>query len=210
MKNLIIIGARGFGREIYNVATQTKEYNTKWIIGGFLDNKEDALDGFKGYPPILSSVEDYEVQENDLFICALGDIKYKKKYVSLILGKGGKFTNIIHPTSIININVKLGIGIIICPFTYISNDVTIGNFTTIQTHSAIGHDVQIGDYCQINALTFLGGFAEIEEGVTLNPGSGVVPRGNIGENTIVGINSTVLKNTKPNSTVYGNPAKEIL
>lgn len=210
MKNLIIIGARGFGREIYNVATQTKEYNTKWIIGGFLDNKEDALDGFKGYPPILSSVEDYEVQENDLFICALGDIKYKKKYVSLILGKGGKFTNIIHPTSIININVKLGIGIIICPFTYISNDVTIGNFTTIQTHSAIGHDVQIGDYCQINALTFLGGFAEIEEGVTLNPGSGVVPRGNIGENTVVGINSTVLKNTKPNSTVYGNPAKEIL
>jgi sugar O-acyltransferase (sialic acid O-acetyltransferase NeuD family) len=210
MKNLIIIGARGFGREIYNVATQTKEYNTKWIIGGFLDNKEDALDGFKGYPPILSSVEDYEVQENDLFICALGDVKYKKKYVSLILGKGGKFTNIIHPTSIININVKLGIGIIICPFTYISNDVIIGNFTTIQTHSAIGHDVQIGDYCQINALTFLGGFAEIEEGVTMNPGSGVVPRGNIGENTVVGINSTVLKNTKPNSTVYGNPAKEIL
>ncbi|MEI6880473.1 MAG: acetyltransferase [Bacteroidota bacterium] len=210
MKNLIIIGARGFGREIYNVAIQTKEYNTKWTIGGFLDNKKDALDGFKGYPQILSSVEDYEVQENDLFICALGDVKYKKKYVSLILGKGGKFINIIHPTSIININVKLGIGVIICPFTYISNDVTIGNFTTIQTHSAIGHDVQIGDYCQINALTFLGGFAEIKEGATMNPGSGVVPRGNIGENTIVGINSTVLKNTKPNSTVYGNPAKEIL
>jgi len=210
MKNLIIIGARGFGREIYNVAIQTKEYNTKWTIGGFLDNKEDALDGFKGYPQILSSVEDYEVKENDLFICALGDVKYKKKYISLILGKGGKFINIIHPTSIINMNVKLGIGVIICPFTYISNDVTIGNFTTIQTHSAIGHDVQIGDYCQINALTFLGGFAEIEEGVTMNPGSGVVPRGNIGENTVVGINSTVLKNAKPNSTVYGNPAKEIL
>jgi sugar O-acyltransferase (sialic acid O-acetyltransferase NeuD family) len=209
MKNLIIIGARGFGREIYKIATQTKEYNTHCNIKGFLDDKKDTLDEFKGYPSILSSVEDYEVQENDLFICALGDIKFKKKYINLILGKGGKFTNIIHPTSIINMNVKLGIGIIICPFTYISNDVTIGNFVTIQTHSAIGHDVKIGEYCQINALTFLGGYSQIKEGVTMNPSSGLSPKGIIEENTIVGINSTVLKYTKPNCTVHGNPAKEI-
>lgn len=209
MKNLIILGARGFGREIYNIASQTKEYNNEWIIKGFLDDKKDALNDFKNYPPILSSVEDYEIQENDVFICALGDIKYKKKYINLILGKGGKFINIIHPTSIININVKLGVGIIICPFTYISNDVTIGNFTTIQTHSAIGHDVVIGDYCQINALTFFGGFSQIEEGTTMNPGSGVAPQGIVRENTIVGINSTVLKSTESNCTVYGNPAKKI-
>lgn len=209
MKNLIIIGARGFGREIYNIAIQTKEYNTEWTVKGFLDDKLDALDNFKGYPQIISSVENYEIQENDVFICALGDVKYKKKYVNLILGKGGKFINIIHPTAIINMNVQLGVGIIICPFTYISNEVTIGNFTTIQTHVAVGHDVKIGDYCQINALTFFGGFSSVEEGVTMNPCSGVAPKGNISENTIVGINSTVLKNTKPNCTVYGNPAKEI-
>jgi len=179
------------------------------VVKGFLDDNVDALTGFKNYPQIISSVEDYQIQEDDLFICALGDIKYKKKYVNLILGKGGKFTNIIHPNTVINSNVKLGIGVIICPFTYISNDVTIGNFTTIQTHVAVGHDVQIGDYCQINALTFFGGFAKVEEGVTMNPCSGVAPKGSISENVIVGINSVVLKNTKPNCTVYGNPAKPI-
>jgi sugar O-acyltransferase (sialic acid O-acetyltransferase NeuD family) len=209
MKNLIIIGARGFGREVYNIATQTKEYNVNWTIKGFLDDDKEALNPFKGYPEILNSVEEYEVQDNDIFICALGDTKFKKKYISLILGKGGHFTNIIHPTSIINMNVKLGLGIIICPYTYISNDVTIGNFTTIQTHSAIGHDVQIGDYCQINALTFFGGFSQLEDSVTMNPCSGVAPRGSVKENTVVGINSTVLKTTKSNCTVYGNPAKEI-
>jgi sugar O-acyltransferase (sialic acid O-acetyltransferase NeuD family) len=209
MKNLIIIGARGFGREIYNIATQTKEHNTEWTIKGFLDDKADALEGFKNYPPIISSVEDYQVQEEDLFICALGDVAFKKKYINLILIKGGKFTNIIHPTSIISNNTKLGIGVIIGAFTYISNDITIGNFVTIQNHSAVGHDTKIGDYCQINALTFFGGFSVVEDGATVNPGSNIAPKKVVGENSIVGLNSSVLKNIKPNSTAYGNPAKEI-
>jgi len=210
MKNLIIIGARGFGREIYNIATQVKEYNTEWTIKGFLDDKTDTLDGFKNYPNIISSVEDYEIQDDDLFVCALGDVGYKKKYINAMLVKGAKFTNIIHPTVIINSNVKLGNGIIICPFTYISNDVIIGNFVTIQTHSAIGHDVKIGDYCQINALTFFGGFSELKQEVTINPGATVAPKKILAENTTVGINSSVLNNTKPNRTVYGNPAREII
>lgn len=204
MKNLIIIGARGFGREIYGIATQSN-----FQVKGFLDDKKDALDGFNNYPHIISSVEDYVIQEDDIFICALGEVKYKKKYINLILGKGGKFTNIIHPTVIMNSNVKLGTGIIICPFTYIGNDVTIGNFTTIQSHSAVGHDVVIDSYCQINALSFLGGFTRLEEGVTINPCAGASPKSTIGENAVVGINSIVLKHGKANTTLYGNPAKEI-
>jgi hypothetical protein len=84
MKNLIIIGARGFGREIYNIATQCKEFNSEWLIKGFLDDNKNVLDDFKNYPPILSSFEDYEVQEDDLFICALGEVKFKEKYINFI------------------------------------------------------------------------------------------------------------------------------
>lgn len=209
MKNLIIIGARGFGREVYNIAIQCKEYKIDWKIKGFLDDKLDALDEFNNYPKIISSVENYQIQEDDIFVCALGDTKYKNKYVNLILIKGGMFTNIIHPTSIINNNVEIGIGAIICPFTYISNEVTIGNFVTIQSHCAIGHDVKIGDYCQINALSFFGGFSELKELVTVNPGATVAPKKVIFENCIIGTNSSVISNIKSNRTVYGNPAKEI-
>jgi sugar O-acyltransferase (sialic acid O-acetyltransferase NeuD family) len=209
MKNLIIIGARGFGREIYNIAIQTKEYNNEWIIKGFLDDKSDALNNFQNYPLILSSVEEYQIEENDIFICALGDVKYKKKYVNIILGKNGKFINIIHPTVNLGVNTKIGIGCIICPFTYISNDVTIGNFNTIQSHSAIGHDSSIGNFNQINALTFFGGFTTLGDDITVNPGAAVLPKTTIGDGAILGINSTILKQVKPNTTVFGTPAKEI-
>jgi sugar O-acyltransferase (sialic acid O-acetyltransferase NeuD family) len=209
MKNLLIIGARGFGREVYSLATQTKEYDNEWVVKGFLDDKNNVLEEFDNYPSIISSVEDYEVQEDDVFICALGDTIQKKKYISMIIGKGGRFINVIHPTSIISTNTKLGVGLIICPFTYVSNDVRIGNFVTIQTHVAVGHDTIIGDYTQINALTFFGGYSKIEECVTINPGVMVAPKKKVGENSTVGLNSSVIKDIKPNCTAYGNPAKEI-
>ena len=210
MKNLIIIGARGFGREIYNLAKQTKEHNVEWTIKGFLDDKKIALDEFTGYPQIISSVEDYEVHEDDVFICALGAVDQNKKYINLILEKGGKFINIIHPSVDINMNVKLGIGIIIFHFSYIGNDSTIGNFTTIKSHVAIGHDVIIGDYCQINALTFIGGFAKIGTETIVYPGANIAPKKRIGNNVIIGINSSVLNTIQDHYSVYGNPAKRIL
>ena len=73
MKNLIIIGARGFGREYCNSLKLYENYGKEFIIKGFLDDKVEALDVFSGYPPILSSVEEYEIEEDDIFTCALGD-----------------------------------------------------------------------------------------------------------------------------------------
>ena len=124
MKNLIIVGARAYGREVYNIAIQTKEYNTDWTVKGFLDNDDSVLSNYsESYPRIISSIEDYIIQPNDVFICALGSPDTKKYYIQKILDKGGEFTNIIHPSAVINtINVHIGHGVIICPLTYISND----------------------------------------------------------------------------------------
>ena len=108
MKHLLIIGARGFGREIYNSATESIGYGTEFDIKGFLDDKADALDGFDGYPPIISSVEAYEPLHGDVFVCALGDVKYKIKYAQIILEKGGEFITLIHNSAYISKNVKIG------------------------------------------------------------------------------------------------------
>ena len=90
MKHLLIIGARGYGREVYNYALKSIGYGIDFDIKGYLDDNANALDGYEGYPPILSSVEKYEIQKNDVFLCALGEVKWKQHYVQIILEKGGK------------------------------------------------------------------------------------------------------------------------
>ncbi|MEI8287833.1 MAG: NeuD/PglB/VioB family sugar acetyltransferase [Verrucomicrobiota bacterium] len=209
MKELLIIGARGFGREIYFFAQQCRGYGTDFMIKGFLDDKADALAALPGYAPILSSVENYVIQENDVFTCALGSVKQKQHYVELIKAKGGVFQQLIHASATIFQTSIIGEGCIISPRVEITADVRIGNYVTITSNSVIGHDVKIGNYCHLGAASFLGGYAELGDGVTLHPGAKVVPHKKVGAGATVGINSVVLFNIKPGVTVFGMPAMPV-
>lgn len=208
MKKLYIIGARGFGREIFEIFQECHFPDIRCI--GFLDNKSDALSQYSGYPPIVSSVEDFVPKGDDVFICALGDVRYKKKYVDIILEKGGKFINLIHPTAYISPNAKLGTGCIVCAYTRISCDVNVGNYNTFQPFCAVGHDVKIGDFCHFNTYSFLGGFVSIDNETTLHTGAIIHPHKSVGRNCIVGAGSVVIKNVGHYTTVYGNPAKKLI
>lgn len=206
-KNLLIIGARGWGREVYDIFKDCQPFMGDLKCKGFLDDKKDALDCFNNYPPIISSVEDYLPQDDDVFICALGNPHWVKHYSSIIQQKGGIFINLIHPTAILGTNSKLGYGDIVGSYANISNDVNIGNFCVLSTKSGIGHDSSIGNYCHIGGLTNISGKVEIDEEVTIHPGSNILPNIKIGKNSIIGAGSVVIKNIKPNTTVFGIPAK---
>lgn len=206
MKNLIIIGARGFGREIYFAALESIGYKTDYEVKGFLDDKADAFIGYEGYPPIIDSVENYIPQTDDVFVCALGDVKYKKKYVDIILSKGGKFINLIHKNAYVSSNVRMGIGCIVLAYARISCDVTVGDFVSFQPFTVVGHDVRIGSFCHLNTYSFLGGFVEVQDMVTINTGAIIHPKKKVMQGSTIGAGAFVIKNVKAGQTVYGNPA----
>lgn len=210
MKQLLIIGAKGYGREIYHLAKESKGYGTEFDIKGYLDDKADALDGYNGYPKILGPVENYDINDDDVFICALGDVIYKKKYVDIILAKGGKFINLIHKNACIRPNSTIGKGCIVCQNAIISCDVRIGDFVTLQPFVVIGHDAIIGDFCHLNTYSFMGGFAKLEDMVTLHTSAVMLPHAKAENGSIVGASSVVIKKVKAGTTVYGNPAVRLI
>lgn len=209
MKQLIIIGARGFGREITDFAKHCIGFGEEFVIKGFLDDNQDALKGFDNYPNILGSVEDYKIAENDVFICGLGSIKWTQFYVSIILKKGGEFINLIHRQAILRTNVKLGKGLIVGQGSIISNDVKIGDFTQIMSYVILGHDVVVGEYCRLGDYVFIGGYTTLNNNVFAAVRATLLAKLKIGENVTIGAGSIVIKNVKENSTVFGNPAKKI-
>ena len=207
MKQLLIIGARGWGREIYNMLPQCKGYGTEYVVKGFLDDKADALDGMPGYPPIIDSVEHYEPQEDDVFTCAMGDAHWKKHYAEIVLENGGEFINIIHNTAEKGRNTIIGKGCVICKNAGVSCDIRIGSFVTIMGYVTIGHDARIGNYCHLGAGAFMGGGAARGDTTTMQTNSIVLPHVVVGNNCMVGAGAVVIKKVKDGDTVYGNPAK---
>lgn len=209
MKDLIILGASGAGREVYEMATQCEGFNRDWKIKGFLDDNIHVLDKYSGYPPVLSEIAGYNIEDNDVFICSIGSVSDKKRVIDTILAKGGEFINLIHPKAIIFQNLKIGIGSMIGPFCLITSDVTIGNFVTVQSSAIIGHDASVGDFVHIGGRAFMGGFSRLEEGVIIHPGAVVLPSVDIGKRAILGAGSVAIRNIPPGKTVFGIPAKNI-
>ena len=208
MKHLLIIGARGFGREVYRTVIHTGPYVSGAMdVRGFLDEKEDALDGIDGdWPPILGSVETYGIQENDVFFCAMGDAHWRKHYAEMITAKGGVFINILHPTALVSPVARIGSGCFVGPYSVISPNVTIGNHVMIQAFDDLGHDSEVGDYASLESYVFLGGAAKVGELATLHTKSSIIPHKSVGKECEVGFGSVVMRNFKEGVHVFGNPA----
>lgn len=208
MKHLVIIGARGWGREVYATAIKTNEYiNGEYDIKGFLDDNNHAFDGLNGvYPPILGAVEEYKICTDDVFFCAMGDSNWRKHYAEIIEEKGGEFISIIHPTSKVNKTAKIGGGTIITAYSLISDNVTLGKHVMVQSFSNIGHDAVIENYASIGAYVFLGGYARVGEMSTMHTRSSIIPHKSVGNNCVVGIGSVVMRKYKDSVHLFGNPA----
>jgi len=209
MKRLLIIGAGGFGREVLGYALDIKKENRDWEVYGFLDDNPNALDNYNYDYKIVDTIRNHLIKEDEIFICALGDPKMKLKICQEYKAKGAMFTNIIHPTSRIGRTSTYGQGLIMCPYSSITENVKIGEFNTINSFSGYGHDSIAEDGCTLSAHCDATGYVYLEEGVFLGSNVTIVPSVRIGRYSRIGAGSVVLKNVPANITIFGNPAKRI-
>ncbi len=208
-RNLVIIGAGGCGREIFIWASQAIAAGTPLRIKGFLDDRACALEGMDYETGVLGGISTYEIDEKDVFVCAIGDPATKRACYSRIAERGGEFTNIIHPLANIGQNVELGEGVIMGPFASITCDAQVGNHTSIGALSNVAHDTVIGDWCQISSHCGVNGNAMLGEGVFLGSHACILPGIGVGAWAFVGAGSVVVRNVPPRLKVFGNPASPI-
>ena len=205
-KNLYIIGARGFGRECVGHFRSWPGFLDQYNIKGFLDDKKDALDGYVGYPSIVDSVENFKPRDGDVFLCALGAVEWRFKYINVLRSKGAFFPTIISPRANVHATAHIGDGVLVLDNSMISSDVSVGRDVLCNVNVVIGHDVVIGDGCVLESFVFCGGYARINSGVTLHTRATVLPKVTIGKCSVVGACSCVLKDVRPNRQVFGVPA----
>lgn len=211
MKHLIIIGVGGFAREVYWYAKDSLGYGTEWDLKGFLDGDiRLAEEEYEKLPlDVVGNISSYDIQEDDVFVCAVGEPKVKVKLVQEVANRGGKFINIIHRTARICETAKMGIGNILSPYSCLSDHVTIGNYTSINASSGLGHDSELGDYSTLSSAVDVMGYAKIGRMVFMGGGAKALPHCKIGDNVYVGVGSVVFRRVKDDLRVFGNPALPI-
>lgn len=208
MKDIVIIGAGGFGREVAWLIEEINKTEKEWNIIGFVDDNE-AIQGehINGYK-VIGNIEWLKNQELNV-VSAIGDPIVKKKVLNRISNSKNKYPILIHPSVICSDIVNIGDGSIICAGTIITVNIEIGKHVIINLDCTVGHDAVIGDFSTVLPSVNVSGFARVEECVNIGTGSTIIQGVSVGENTIIGAGAVVVKNLPANCTAIGIPAKPI-
>jgi len=208
MKDIVIIGAGGFGREVAWLIEDINKVQPEWNIIGFVDDNKELLGTDHNGYKVVGNLE-WLSKQKYFVVNAIGDPKIKKNCMALLDSSDNVYPTLIHPNVIISDTSNVSEGAIICAGNIITVNVTIGKHVIINLDCTIGHDAIIQDYTTVLPSVNVSGFVDLAPCVSVGTGSALIQGVKVGENTIIGAGSVVVKNLPANCTAVGSPAKPI-
>ena len=210
MKNIVLFG--GGNQSHYTIDIIEKE--NKYNIVGIVDSVHDIGSIRFGYP-VLGRVHDinYLSTKHNIYggIISIGDnwIRHDVYQQITKINPEFIFVNAIHPSVIIGNTTELGIGIIAMAGCIFNPKAIIKDFTFFATGAQVEHDNIINEFSSISAGSITGGYVTLGKFSAITLGVTVLDRIEIGQNTVIGAGSLVIKSLPDNVLAYGTPAKII-
>lgn len=211
LKNIIIIGAGGVGRETALIIEDINNVNKEWNIIGFVDDNDDIQNTKIDNYHVVGKLDYILNYEKEVYVvCAIANYNVKKSIVNkLKSNKNIKFATLIHPSTILNRTVEVGEGCIIYQNVIVTTNVTIGNHVIVSPKVGIGHDTVVKDYCNLLWNVNISGNVVLKEGVLVGSGATVIQGLEIGEGATLGAGAVVIRDIPMNKVAVGNPTRLI-
>ncbi len=206
LKKLVIVGAGGLGRIVHDVLSNDTLHDYK--LAGFLDTRPRSEFPAEIGLQVLGSPLDYSPHEDEVFIPAIGDPRWRRDLTAPLVAKGAQFASYSERASV-GARTHIGTGSFLTPGAVVSTDCDIGAFCYLDTYVIVGHDVELGEHCMVGAMSFLAGGVRVGQGVAIHPRATIAKGVRIGDGAIIGIGSVVVRDVPPHVTVFGNPARII-
>lgn len=213
MKKLIIWGSSGHAK-VLNEFVQIEGYE----IIALVDNNPQAVSAIEHVPLFIgaTSLENWLTKNSfsdDLYgAVAIGGEHGKDRLniQKLFFEMNIKPINLLHPSSYIAKDAKLGKGVQILAHATVGTGTEVGNGVIVNTSASIDHECVIQNGVHIGPGAILAGCVEIGECSFIGTGAVVLPRIKIGKNVIVGAGSVVTRDIPDRMTVIGNPARKYI
>ncbi len=207
---MLIIGAKGFAKEVLEVFHQLGE--TKNIV--FYDDVNDDIGDllFDKYPILKNEaqVRDYFKTNGNQFTIGIGNPKLRNQLYKKFTKIGGEYVSTISPLVLMgNHEINIGKGSNILMNAVFSNSITIGIGCIIYYNVVLTHDCVLGDFVEVSPCAILLGRCKIGSFTHISANVTILPDVTIGKNVIIGAGSVVTKDIPDNVVAFGSPAKVI-
>jgi len=211
MKDLIIFGASGFGREVAWAAERQNKVEPAWNILGFMDDDEHIQGSWINGYRVIGKTSDVGKYSEAYYVVAVGSSKTREKIVGNLKTANPdiKFGTVIDPSVEMSELVTIGEGTIICAHSIFTVNIEIGSHVIINLDCTIGHDAVIHDFVTLYPSVNVSGITNIGYAAELGTGMQIIQGKSVGEYSIVGAGAVVVKDIPAKCTAVGSPAKPI-
>lgn len=211
VKDILIFGAGGFGREVLWTLEDINQDKKEWNIVGFAaDTKEMWGKELHGYEVFNPDKFINNEKGNFYIVNAVGSCYGKYSLSKRFDLPQFKYPNIVHPSVKMSSKVVFdGQGIIVQAGSILTVDISIKSHVTINIDVTIGHDCVIDEYVTIAPGAHLSGYVHVGYGTDIGTGAVIIPKIEIGSECVIGANASVIRNIPNNSVAVGVPAKII-
>lgn len=181
-KSLLIVGAGGFGRSVYELALLTGD----WENIHFVDDcfPKPSLDS--SYP-IVGKIGQIESLLPNYYavVVAIGNNKVRSKLIHQLEQLSANLLTLIHPKAIVSQKADIGIGSLIMAGSIIGPHALVGKGCILNPNSVADHDSIMEDYSHLGVGAVIPGTACLKKGAWLRAGVSITYGDVVPEWTIV-------------------------
>lgn len=210
MSELVIVGAGGFGREVYEWAQASLVLPSAGAhrIKGFLSNRPADLDGFDLDAAVLGDPAEYVFSPEERVLFAIGAVEVKRQMIDGLRQRGAQFAQLIHPSAVVARSARIGVGAIICPFATVSANAVVGDHAMVNLYASVAHDARLGAYSVLSPYATLNGSAVVEDEVFVGSHATVTPKVRVGRGAKISANVAVTSKVDAGSLVFAKAVRQ--
>ncbi len=210
MKEIVIIGAGDFGKEVAWLVEDINKVCPTYIILGFLDDTPEKqgikLNGYDVLGPV-SYLTELRKKHHTCATIAIQNSQGRQSIVNKFPGFDS-WETLVHPNVSKSETSTVGVGSIICAGVNISVNSSIGDHSIINLGSVIENDCTINDYVSVMCKAVIGSHAVVSDHAYLGTNCTITAHSTIGVSSQVGPGSVVISDVADDTTVIGVPAKK--
>lgn len=209
MKRIAIIGAGHLGQQI--VHHIHNDCDDKVVA--FFDEFQET-DSFINGIPVLGGIADvievFVEKKFDAVLIAIGykHLDAKKHIFETLIGKVPFYT-FIHSSAAVDLSAKIGEGCVIYPRCVIDQNVILEENILMNISGSIAHDSLVKKHTFLSPNIAIAGFVEVGEQCIVGINSTIIDNIKIVANTQLGGGTVVIKNINKKGLYVGNPARFI-
>ncbi len=211
MRNFVIIGAGGFAREVLDIFEACIDAGEGCNVLGYIVESQFGAPGTViNDKPILGGFDWFETQPLETYaVCGVGAPEVRRRLTLQAEQNGARFGNIVHPNAVVPRRVALGVGVVIAAGCIFTNQIHLSNHVHVNLDCTIGHDAVLEDYATLAPGAHVSGNVTLGEGAYVGTGANIIEKKRIGAWSVVGAGSVVTSDVPRNTTLVGVPGKVV-